>query len=215
MLAIKPQVRLTLLLCAPLRFFVKTYSKAFLWRLFSISTLTFFSGACGTEDGLVDDGEKVPPSSPQDYLPEIARSSFPKVNFGVLTGFRYNVNWETDGKNPDQAAFARRVPAAARSLHGRRVSVEGYMIPVTLLENDSKTTEFLLLPDTKACCEGKTPKQNGWVLVRTSPIGVKPKIDKLMRVTGEFTIQERWSPADGFFKGLYHMTCETLAPVAL
>ena len=183
--------------------------------MFSISTLTFFSGACGTEDGMVDDGKNAPPSTPQDYLPEIAQPSFPKVNFGVLTSFRYNVNWETDGKNPDQAAFVRRVPAAARSLHGRRVSVEGYMIPVTLLDNDSKTTEFLLLPDTKACCEGKTPKQNGWVLVRTSPIGVKPKIDKLLRVTGEFTVKERWRPADGFFKGLYHMTCETLDPVAL
>ena len=106
----------------------------------------------------MDDGKNAPPSISQDYLPEIARPSFPKVNFGVLTGFRYNVNWETDGRSPDQAAFARRVPSAARSLHGRRVSVEGYMIPVTLIENDSKTTEFLLLPDTKACCEGKTPE---------------------------------------------------------
>jgi len=194
---------------------VKTYSKAFRWRLFSISTLTFFLSACDIEDGLVDDGKNAPPSTPQDYLPEIARPSFPKVNFGVLTGFRYNVNWETDGRSPDQAAFARRVPSAARSLHGRRVSVEGYMIPVTLIENDSKTTEFLLLPDTKACCEGKTPKQNGWILVRTPPKGEKPELDKLLRVTGEFTVKERWRPADGFFKGLYHMTCETLDPVAL
>jgi hypothetical protein len=194
---------------------VKTYSKAFHWRLFSISTLAFFLAACGAEDGLVDDGKNDPPSIPQDYLPEIARPSFPKVNFGVLTSFRYNVNWETDGRSPDQAAFARRVPSAARSLHGRRVSVEGYMIPVILLDNDSKTTEFLLLPDTKVCCEGNTPRQNGWILVRTSPIGVKPQIDKLLRVTGEFMVQERWNPADGFFKGLYHMTCETLAPVAL
>lgn len=194
---------------------MKTYSKAFRWRLFSTATLTFFLGACGTEDGLVDDGKNAPPSTPQDYLPEIVRPSFPKVNFGVLTGFQYKVNWENDGKNPDQAAFARRIPSAARSLHGRRVSVEGYMIPVALRDNDSKTTEFLLLPDTKACCEGKTPEQNGWILVKTPPVGVKPQIDKLLRVTGEFTVKERWDPSNGFFKGLYHMTCEDMTPVAL
>lgn len=163
----------------------------------------------------MDEGKNASPSSSQDYLSEIARPSFPKVNFGVLTGFRYNVNWETDGRSPDQAAFARRVPSSARSLHGRQVSVDGFMIPVTLLDNDSKTTEFLLLPNTKACCEGKTPEQNGWILVKTPPVGVKPQIDKLLRVTGEFTVQERWNPSDGFFKGLYHMTCEMLTPVAL
>jgi hypothetical protein len=194
---------------------VKTYSKAFRWILFLISVLAFFLCACGVEDGLMDEGKNASPSSSQDYLSEIARPSFPKVNFGVLTGFRYNVNWETDGRSPDQAAFARRVPSSARSLHGRQVSVDGFMIPVTLLDNDSKTTEFLLLPNTKACCEGKTPEQNGWILVKTPPVGVKPQIDKLLRVTGEFTVQERWNPSDGFFKGLYHMTCEMLTPVAL
>ncbi len=194
---------------------MKTYSKAFRWILFLISVLAFFLCACGVEDGLMDEGKNASPSSSQDYLSEIARPSFPKVNFGVLTGFRYNVNWETDGRSPDQAAFARRVPSSARSLHGRQVSVDGFMIPVTLLDNDSKTTEFLLLPNTKACCEGKTPEQNGWILVKTPPVGVKPQIDKLLRVTGEFTVQERWNPSDGFFKGLYHMTCEMLTPVAL
>ena len=194
---------------------MKTYSKAFRWLLFLISVLAFFLCACGVEDGLMDEGKNASPSSSQDYLSEIARPSFPKVNFGVLTGFRYNVNWETDGRSPDQAAFARRVPSSARSLHGRQVSVDGFMIPVTLLDNDSKTTEFLLLPNTKACCEGKTPEQNGWILVKTPPVGVKPQIDKLLRVTGEFTVQERWNPSDGFFKGLYHMTCEMLTPVAL
>jgi len=194
---------------------VKTFIKALRWRLFSISALPFFIGSCGLEDSLMVEEKNASKSISKDLLPAPAPKSFPKVNFGVLTSFQYKVNWENDGKNPDQAAFARRIPSSARSLHGRRVSVEGYMIPVTLRDNDSKTTEFLLLPDTKACCEGKTPEQNGWILVKTPPVGVKPQIDKLLRVTGEFTVKERWDPSNGFFKGLYHMTCEMLTPVAL
>jgi len=188
------------------------------WALV-LSTMLF--GACGGEEGSGDsDGNRSASSesgSSTSSSLAIGVAKLPKVNFSVLTKFPfpYEVKWETDGKTPDPNAFALRVPSAARSLHGRRVAVDGYMIPISLSENDTKTTEFLLLPDTKACCEGETPKQNGWILVSAPGGGVTPRMDQLLRVRGELTVKEIWNPADGFFKGLYHMTCEDVTPVAL
>ena len=193
-----------------------TYTKA--WAL---AGLAMVFGACGGEkgSGASDDNRSASSESGSSISSslQIGVAKLPKVNFSVLTKFPspYEVKWETDGKTPDPNAFALRVPSAARSLHGRRITVDGYMIPISLSENDTKTTEFLLLPDTKACCEGETPKQNGWILVSAPGGGVTPRMDQLLRVRGELTVKETWNPADGFFKGLYHMTCEDMAPVAL
>ena len=188
-------------------------------RAWALALGIMLFGACGGEKGSGDlDGNKSALGesglSTSSSL-AIGVAKLPKVNFSVLTRFPYKVNWATHGKSPDPNSFALRVPSAARSLHGRRVAVDGYMIPISLSENDTKTTEFLLLPDTKACCEGETPKQNGWILVRAPAGGVTPQMDQLLRVRGELTVKEIWNPADGFFKGLYHMTCEDVAPVAL
>ncbi len=185
----------------------------------ALALATMLFGACGGEQGSGDsDGNRSASSesgSSTSSSLSIGVAKLPKVNFSVLTKFPYKVNWEADGKTPDPNAFALRVPSAARSLHGRRVAVDGYMIPISLSENATKTTEFLLLPDTKVCCEGETPKQNGWILVSAPGGGVTPQMDQLLRVRGELTVKEIWNPTDGFFKGLYHMTCEDVAPVAL
>jgi len=169
-------------------------------------------GACGDEGGVGDSdansSASIAPTPP-------SASTFARVDFTTLTNFPYEVKWEIDGKQPDPATFAQRVPTVARGLHGQGVAVDGYMIPISLSDDDTKATEFLLLPDTKACCEGETPKQNGWILVSAPAGGVTPQMDQLLRVRGELTVKEIWNPADGFFKGLYHMTCEEVTPVAL
>ena len=184
-----------------------TYTKA--WAL---AVVAMILGACGDEGGAGDSdansSASIAPTPP-------SASALPRVDFAILTNFPYEVKWETDGKQPDPATFAQRVPAVARGLHGQRVAVDGYMIPISLSENDTKTTEFLILPDPKACCEGKTPKQNGWILVNAPSSGVAPLMDQLLRVSGQLAVKEIWDPADGFFKGLYHMSCEEVAPVAL
>ena len=188
-------------------------------RAAATAFFAMFVCSCGTDEGSEgSDGNHSAratsrPSTSSPFAGGVQK--LPKVNFSDLTNFSYEVTWETHGKTPDPDAFAQRVSAAARSLHGRRVFVDGYMIPISLSENDTKTTEFLLLPDTKACCEGETPKQNGWILVSAPAGGVNPQMDKLLRVRGELTVKEIWNPADGFFKGLYHMTCEDVTPVAL
>ena len=132
-----------------------------------------------------------------------------KVTFSQLVNFSYEVNWEDHGKNANPTAYALRVPQRVRNLNKLEVDVEGYMLPIELNADETRTTEFLLLPDTKACCYGVVPEQNGWVVVKTNPEGVATKMDQLLRVRGVLQVAEKWSETEqSFFTGLYHLTCK-------
>ena len=42
-----------------------------------------------------------------------------------------------------------------------------------------------------SCCFGQTPEANGWVVVNAEQ-GVEVMMDRIIRVTGELTVEERW-----------------------
>jgi hypothetical protein len=91
------------------------------------------------------------------------------------------------------------------------VAVEGFMIP-TVVDENNKVKEFLLLPDQMSCCFGKSPEANGWVVV-TASNGVEVLMERIIRVTGTLTVEERWD--EEFFVGLYHMDCNEITGPAL
>ena len=55
-------------------------------------------------------------------------------------------------------------------------------------------------------------RDSGWVVV-SAPDGVEVLMDRIIRVTGTFTVEERWD--EEFFVGLYHMSCEEITGPAL
>lgn len=143
-------------------------------------------------------------------LPE--GSAYAPVSFKSFSTFEYEVEWETHGgKNFDPVDFAKRVPAKVRELDGKSVAVEGFMLP-TVVNEDNKVTEFLLLPDQMSCCFGKAPEANGWVVV-TADKGAELLMDRIIRVTGTIAVEERWD--EEFFVGLYHVTLDDLTGPAL
>jgi len=143
-------------------------------------------------------------------LPE--GSGYAPISFANLSKFPYEVEWEKHGgKKFDPVEFARRVPVNVRQLDGRASAVEGFMIP-TIVNEDNKVTEFLLLPDQMSCCFGKAPEANGWVVV-TAPKGVEILMDQIIRVTGTMSVEEKWD--EEFFVGLYHMACDKITGPAL
>ena len=143
-------------------------------------------------------------------LPE--GSGYSPIGFMNLSKFPYEVEWEKHGgKNFDPVEFARRVPVNVRQLDGKAAAVEGFMIP-TIVNEDNKVTEFLLLPDQMSCCFGKAPEANGWVVV-TAPKGVEILMDQIIRVTGTMSVEEKWD--EEFFVGLYHMACDKITGPAL
>ena len=139
-------------------------------------------------------------------------SVYAPVSFKSFSTFEYEVEWETHGgKNFDPVDFAKRVPAKVRELDGKSVAVEGFMLP-TVVNEDNKVTEFLLLPDQMSCCFGQAPEANGWVVV-TAEKGAELLMDRIIRVTGTVAVEERWD--EEFFVGLYHVTLDDLTGPAL
>jgi len=145
-------------------------------------------------------------------LPPLAEgSAFKPLAFRDLTNFEYLVEWEADGLDFDFSAYAKRVPSRLREKSGAKVAIEGFMIP-TVVDENNKVKEFLLLPDQMSCCFGKSPEANGWVLVSASD-GVEVLMDRIIRVTGTLTVEERWD--EEFFVGLYHLDCKEITGPAL
>ena len=155
-----------------------------------------------SNDSLAAQSALLPP------LPE--NSPYREVSFRSISSFPYEVEWEDDGKEPDPTAFLERVPREVRHLSGVKVAVEGFMIP-TMVNEENKVTEFLLLPDQMSCCYGKSPAANGWVVVTSD--GTDIMMDQIIRVTGSMVVEERWD--EEFFVGLYHVSCDDITGPAL
>lgn len=170
------------------------------------------------EEGLVVKGQPQP--SDENNSEEAVVSNLPPLEEGSeyqlmafrdMMNFEYLVEWEKDGQEFDFSAYAQRVPKRLREKSGNLVAIEGFMIP-TVVDENNEVKEFLLLPDQMSCCFGQTPEANGWVVVNASK-GVEVMMDRIIRVTGQLTVEERWD--EEFFVGLYHMTCEEITGPAL
>ena len=159
-----------------------------------------------------EEGNASLPGASVANLPPLEEGSvFKPLAFRDLTNFEYLVEWEADGKDFDFSAYAKRVPSRLREKSGAKVAVEGFMIP-TVVDENNKVKEFLLLPDQMSCCFGQSPEANGWVVV-TASNGVEVLMDRIIRVTGTLTVEERWD--EEFFVGLYHMDCKDVTGPAL
>ena len=171
-----------------------------------------------SEEGIVVNGKILPLDQnetifePLQTLPPMeAGSLYKPFAFSNLMNFKYKVDWEKDGKDFDFSAYANRVPKRLRDQSGSKVAVEGFMIP-TIVDENNEVKEFLLLPDQMSCCFGQPPEANGWIVV-TAEEGVEVLMDRIIRVTGEIMVEERWD--EEFFVGLYHMICKEVTGPAL
>ncbi len=138
--------------------------------------------------------------------PHDSSSGYEALKYSVLTTFPYEIQWESDGLDYDFSSYSARVPKEVRSLSGTQVAIEGFMVP-TVVDEDNLVKEFLLMPDQLSCCFGQAPEANGWVVAR-SESGVEVTMDRVIRILGRLTVEERWD--EEFFVGLYHLQCEEL-----
>ena len=138
-------------------------------------------------------------------------SEFERLAFRDMSNFPYDINWDRDGKEFDFTSYAKRVPKRVRDNTGASVAVEGFMLP-TVVDENNKVTEFLLLPDQMSCCFGKSPEANGWVVVSATN-GVEVLMDQIIRATGTLIVEERWD--EEFFVGLYHLDCKEITGPSL
>jgi len=138
--------------------------------------------------------------------PHDPSSKYKPLAYSALTEFPYEIDWELDGVEFDFSAYSRRVPRKIRNLSGKTVALEGFMVP-TVVDEQNRVKEFLLMPDQLSCCFGQAPEANGWVVAHSEE-GVDVAMDRVIRVLGTITVQERWD--EEFFVGLYHVECDEM-----
>ena len=152
---------------------------------------------------------KTTPSSPSDEAPVFKRDYLP-INFTLLALFPFN---ETDemhdlAKYPQATAkVAEQIPAYVKTYEGRKVELDGYMMPLTM--KDGMVTKFLLMQNQSSCCYGVVPQMNEWVEVDMASRPVKDLMDVVIRVSGTFHVGEVRTPK-GLLSGIYRMDGEKL-----
>lgn len=97
------------------------------------------------------------------------------------------------------------IPAEVEELDGKRVFLEGYMMPLTF--QGDKVESFLLGKDRTTCCFGVSPSLKDWVFVRMER-PVSSVLDSPIEVRGVFFA----SPdiEGGEVLSLYRMSCESV-----
>lgn len=155
----------------------------------------------------------LPPPAPTplgEFQPFGARGTDGKhtrIHFDDLANYLYSLP-ETIPSDNGAIDDGGRIPTEVKEFGGRTVVVDGYMLPLNV--ERGKTTRFLLLRNTLACCYGTPPEPNEWILV-DAPGGVAPLMDILVDIYGELVVEERWE--SGYLLGLYHLRADRMAIV--
>ena len=173
----------------------------------------------------------VAPPKTQQAFPELKQGpgGYWLVDFSHLASFPYEApKTEAPPKvdptpteplpSPDQllsdaaqkAAATNVIPREVLALEGRRVSIFGYMLPVTLDEKGF-VKEFLIIRSPMVCCYGAVPGPNEWVVVKMMPKSQKvaPMMDVPLNFYGTLHVGEIFE--GGMFAGLYRLDGEKVA----
>lgn len=127
----------------------------------------------------------------------------PRVSFDRLSSWTYEPVQPKGTKKvvrKDRKYLQSFVPEDVYALNGKEVEIVGYMLPLSL--NGQKVEDFLLMPDTGACCFGTMPPLNGFVSARAKK-GTFLFDNMPVLIRGKFSVEEVWQ--SGMFSHLYHV----------
>lgn len=138
--------------------------------------------------------------------PEIKKGAdgYWRVSFANLASYSYPM---PPDNAPPKAGSVEGIPAEVRALEGKRVAVQGYMVPVKMEGGFVK--EFLVLRSAMMCCYGLVPKANEWVYVRLKGKGTVTMMDVPLSFYG--TLHVGAVVEDKMFAGLYQIDGDKVA----
>jgi len=91
------------------------------------------------------------------------------------------------------------MPEPILKLNNKSISITGYMMPI---KSDGQIVqEFLLVPNTMACCFGVMPSYNVFIYVKMAGPGALAVDNVPITLYGKLSIEETWE--NGFFSHLY------------
>lgn len=125
------------------------------------------------------------------------------VSFDRLAGFDYTPPKSATAVHP--SLRQEGIPEAVRQLDGKRVRVQGFMLP---LANDQagKVTLFLIMRSTMACCYGADPRPNEWIVADASRAPQRIQMDTPAEFAGTLRVGAKFE--QGAFAGIYALEVE-------
>jgi hypothetical protein len=109
------------------------------------------------------------------------------IGFDALSGYPMQLP-DNLISNPNQAAWAdaqvnAMIPPAIKALDGKKVRIEGFMLP-TNWGNKGKVTNFLLMRNQISCCYGGPSQVHEFVTIRVQGKGVSSEMESTILVGG-------------------------------
>lgn len=129
-----------------------------------------------------------PATAPADGTPRPPRDFVP-VSFRKLAGFDYGTSAALAADARTTSPGQSVVPAEILALHGKKISIIGYMMPIEF--DRGRVRSFLLMKDQSLCCFGLAPRLNDFIAVRVADKeGVPPATDVMIQVRGILQVGE-------------------------
>jgi hypothetical protein len=145
------------------------------------------------------------PATPAVEKIHVDGSSALVLGFDRLADFPYVVQDAPPGATKP-TNIRDQIPAWIHGCDGKRVTVTGYLIPITI--DDFRTKQFVLVRSPAVCCYGVTPNINEFVLVTMKKDGVPPTMDVPVTVVGTLKVGESYE--NGYLVGIYQLAGEKM-----
>jgi hypothetical protein len=114
-----------------------------------------------------------------------------EIGFDKLSGFPAEIIYEEGVSNGVPFIHAIKmtgeIPQTIKALDNHQVAVKGFMLPV--VQENGRTTDFILLRNRMACCYGMMPKINEWIHVRMGGKGARCIMDAPVTISGKLYVE--------------------------
>ena len=128
--------------------------------------------------------ERTPVPYPKD-------GDYYRLNFDILSSFSADKplfdNPRRDPRIKEKRPTAQ-VPPGIRSLDGEKISVAGFMIPMST--DKDRVRSFVLTQTRGSCCYGLVPKLNQWIYVEMAGTTVENVMDIPITVFGTLSVDD-------------------------
>jgi hypothetical protein len=139
-------------------------------------------------------------------------SGYQRITLGLLGSFRYEYPDPTyleSEEDPSKLKLKDQFPPNIKALHGKKISIMGYIMPIDV-DEEWRVKTFTLVRDQMVCCFGNVPEINEWVYVRLkTPQRADQLIDVPVIVFGTLEVGEEIS--SGALANVYRVEADRVS----
>jgi hypothetical protein len=129
--------------------------------------------------------------------------SYQPLDFNTLSNYEYEL---PDPLDPSARSPANMIPPSVKSLDGKQVAIDGFMLPLDLTPEG--VSVFMLNASIDLCYFGAPVRMNEWVLVRMKPTR-RAKFSHLpLKVKGRLEVGEEMK--NGRVASLYRIDADVV-----